>query len=259
MARTTDIMLVSIVIPAFNEENYLPQTLALINFALQDNMAKGFLWEIIVCDNNSTDRTAEIAINQGAKVIFEPINQIAKARNRGAEIARGDWLLFSDADSYPPPALINAITEIIADGNYIGCGTTVLVEGGTLFNKLRMERLNPLFRFFNWSGGALLLCESAAFRAFGGFSTALYAYEEVDFVQRLKRFGRTKGQKFTVIHRHPVVTSGRKGEYNFISMIVLFISNLLAVVLFFLHYILPQGMTAWLGSWLLGYWYAQRR
>ena len=52
--------------------------------ALNDNKDEGFSWEIIVCDNNSTDKTGEIAGKMGARIAFEPINQISRARNTGA-------------------------------------------------------------------------------------------------------------------------------------------------------------------------------
>ena len=98
--------------------------------------------------------------------------------------------------------------------------------------------------------------EKMVSQALGGFSTDLYAYEEIDFVIRLKRYARQRDQKFAVIHQHPVVTSGRKADPTFSSIGVLFISNLLAVLLFGLHYLLPKG---WLNkpwiSKLLGYWY----
>ena len=151
------------------------------------------------------------------------------------------------------------VLQLIASGRFIGCGTTVTVTGGTLFNKLRMERLNPLFRLFNWSGGAFLLCEREAYRAVGGFSTALYAYEEIDFVIRLKRYGRRSKKKFTVLHRHPAITSGRKGEYQWYTLGALFVSNFAALILFGLHYFLPEELMRRLGSRLLRYWYTGRR
>src|SRR5574344_1951152 len=94
----------SIIIPAFNEERLLENSLSRIKESLQVFTSQGHTYELIVCDNNSTDQTAEIARSQGAKVIFEPINQIARARNTGASIASGKYLIFIDSDSYPPLA-----------------------------------------------------------------------------------------------------------------------------------------------------------
>jgi glycosyltransferase involved in cell wall biosynthesis len=252
-------MLISVIIPAFNEEKFLKQTIEKIKLALNENKDKDFSWEIIVCDNNSNDGTTEVASKMGVKIAFEPINQISKARNTGSGIAQGDWFLFIDADSYPRPELIAEVLNLIDNGNYIGCGTTVMVEGGTLFNKLRMERLNPIFRLLNLCGGVFILCQREAFQSIQGFSTNLYAYEELDFVIRLKKYGRLRGMKFTVLHRHPVITSGRKGEYHFFSLAVLFASNIVALLLFGLHYLLPKRLITKVESKLLGYWYNGRR
>lgn len=98
---------VSIIVPAFNEEKLLAGSLRAVTAAAERAFgAAGLRWELVVCDNNSTDRTAEIARAAGARVIFEPVNQIGRARNTGAAAASGRWLLFIDADSQPSAALL---------------------------------------------------------------------------------------------------------------------------------------------------------
>ena len=78
-------MKVSVVVPAFNEERLLGDSLRAIREAM-----KAFEdAELIVCDNNSTDRTAEIARAAGAKVVFEPVNQISRAQRRCGAGKRG--------------------------------------------------------------------------------------------------------------------------------------------------------------------------
>src|SRR5277367_1047747 len=94
-------MKISFVVPAYNEEKLIGATLDSIRRTMVAFLEKGWECEIVVCDNNSTDRTAELARAAGAVVAFEPINQIGRARNRGAEAATGDWLIFVDADSRP--------------------------------------------------------------------------------------------------------------------------------------------------------------
>src|SRR5438876_11028275 len=69
--------------------------------AMEAFAERGWPAELIVCDNNSDDRTAQIARAAGARVVFEPVNQIARARNTGAAHAAGEWLIFIDADSHP--------------------------------------------------------------------------------------------------------------------------------------------------------------
>lgn len=201
----------SIVIPAFNEEHFLPRTVRRTRRAVDATPALRNSCEFIVCDNNSTDRTAETARRLGCRVVFEPHNQISRARNRGARAARGEWLLFLDADSWPSPGLIADLAENLRNPSIIGCGATIRVADGPWWFKLAWESKNWNMRLFGWSPGAFLACRREAFAHLRGFSTGHYIFEEYDFVQRLKRLGRKRAMRFRVLHRHPFSTSGRKG------------------------------------------------
>ena len=92
-------MKLSIIIPAFNEESLITHCLNSLFDAINTQTSPEFSYEVIVVDNNSTDNTAKIAQQAGAQVVFEPINQIGRARNAGAAVATGDWLLFVEADT----------------------------------------------------------------------------------------------------------------------------------------------------------------
>ena len=96
-------MHLSIIIPAYNEERLIEQCLQSVFTSLAANEKTNFSSEIIVVDNNSADNTANLARKAGATVVFEPINQIGRARNAGAAVTTGDWLLFVDADSLLNP------------------------------------------------------------------------------------------------------------------------------------------------------------
>ena len=91
----------SVVAPAFNEQKLLARSLESIRAAITANGLVEGQWELIVCDNASTDDTAQIAAQAGARVVYESSRQIASARNCGAASARGQWLLFVDADTWP--------------------------------------------------------------------------------------------------------------------------------------------------------------
>ena len=71
-------MKLSVIVPAFNEEKYIAGCLQSIRKAMGAQARPGFEWELIVCDNNSTDATAELAGKENARVVFEPINQIGR-------------------------------------------------------------------------------------------------------------------------------------------------------------------------------------
>lgn len=104
---------ISIIVPAFNEEKLIAASLASVNAAACAAFdASGLRWELVVCDNNSTDRTAELARAEGAQIFFEPINQIGRARNTGAVAAAGQWLLFIDADSRPCCDLLKEVAAL---------------------------------------------------------------------------------------------------------------------------------------------------
>jgi glycosyltransferase involved in cell wall biosynthesis len=191
---------ISVIVPAFNEEKLLGATLACIREATQ-----GMEVELVVCDNNSTDRTAEIARQAGARVVFEPLNQISRARNAGAAAASGDWLVFVDADSYPDAALFADVAAAIVSGRYVGGGATMRFDEADWLGRSAVVVWNATSRIMRWAAGSFVFCKAEAFRAIGGFSTELYASEEIDFSRRLKRLGR-----LTILHRHPLRTSGRK-------------------------------------------------
>lgn len=91
-------MKLSVLIPAFNEEKRIGTCIRSVHAALSANARPELQTEIIVADNNSKDATPQIARQEGAHVVFEPVNQISRARNPGARAATGDWLLFLDAD-----------------------------------------------------------------------------------------------------------------------------------------------------------------
>jgi|GEM_PF-617920 len=248
----------SIVIPAYNEAVFLPKTISKIKEALAASQWSGLSWEIIVCDNNSLDETAAIAQDAGAIIVFEPKQQIASARNTGAAIAKGTWLLFIDADTYPSAELMGNLFSIIQTDIYIGAGSTVKVEGGALWNRLRMERLNPLMRGLNWCGGAFLLCKKEVFDQLEGFSPDLFALEEIEFIIRLRRMAKRTGKKFTVLYQHPVVTSGRKGENTLRSFLTIFFSNTLSFFWLILHLLLPRRLRIKGNPKYLGFWYNRR-
>jgi glycosyltransferase involved in cell wall biosynthesis len=203
-------MHLSIIIPAFNEERLIMHCLDSVAESLAANQKPGFTAEIIVVDNNSTDKTAELATQAGAKVVFEPINQIGRARNSGATVATGEWLLFVDADSLLNPGMVADILNMIESGQYVGCGSVMHMPDLPWWGKAAIQLWTVFSVVFHWASGALVVCRADAFREVGGFNQELFAADEIDLSQLLKKWGRKHGLKFTILTRHPLVTSPRK-------------------------------------------------
>jgi len=102
MVKIQNKIKISLIIPAYNEENYIEECL--------ENAIKhsdGKFHEIIVIDNNSTDRTRELAGKfPGIRVVHEPEKGLTRARQKGLEIATGDYLAYIDADTRLHPSWI---------------------------------------------------------------------------------------------------------------------------------------------------------
>ena len=203
-------MHLSIIIPAFNEEHLIEHCLQSISTSLAANYKPGFTSEIIVVDNNSTDDTARLATEAGARVVFEPINHIGRARNAGAAEAQGDWLLFIDADSILSPGLLSEILRLIEEGKSVGCGSTLRMEGLPWWVEGILKLWTVTSVMFQWAAGALVVCRSDAFREIDGFDQELYAADEIALSQQLRQWGRQRGLDFVILTKFPLETSSRK-------------------------------------------------
>lgn len=201
----------SFIIPAFNEEKLLSETLNSIRKSASVLSHKGVNWEIVVCDNNSTDKTAVIAKEHGAKVVFEAKNQIARARNTGASIASGDWFVFIDADSIPSPLLFEDLEQTISTGKVVGGGSVMEMEGEIhWFYRFWLWMWNRTSLFMSWAAGSFVYSKADGFRAVGGFPENCYTGEELGFSRKLKRWGKEKGLEFRILKKNPLLTSPRK-------------------------------------------------
>lgn len=205
-------MTISVLVPAYNEAGGLGATLTSIQKATAVFESRGWTSELIVCDNNSSDGTAAIARAHGARVVFEPVNQISRARNAAAAAAVGSWLVFVDADSRPSPGLFADVADAITTGRYLAGGSTVVMDSGGALAAFGVGVWNAVSRVTRWAAGSFIFVEAAAFRAVGGFSEELYASEEIDLFRRLKRAARRAGRRIVILRRHPLTTSGRKLE-----------------------------------------------
>jgi glycosyltransferase involved in cell wall biosynthesis len=196
----------SIVIPAYNEEKYLPATLDAINEAIVDDA------EVIVVDNLSTDATRRRAEERGARVATETERNIGKVRNTGADAASGEVLVFIDADSIVRPGIFEKIIEASADPRCFGGAAAVEYE--PIENRKLIQWFMKLYPILgNWlkmRGGALQFCRADVFRALKGFDPTIYVGEDIDFGWRLDRYARESGAHTTFIREPKVLTSSRR-------------------------------------------------
>jgi glycosyltransferase involved in cell wall biosynthesis len=202
---------ISIIVPAFNEEKLLATSLQAMMAAAKAFTEAGLGWELVVCDNNSTDRTAEIARAEGANVVFERVNQIGRARNTGATAASGRWLLFIDADCRPSRELLGDAAALTRRSDVLLAGATIRLDKAALGPRFVCGIWNTVSRLRRLVAGSFILVRASAFREVGGFDLQFFAGEELDLSLRLQKIvGRRDRQRTVILHRHPLVTSARK-------------------------------------------------
>jgi glycosyltransferase involved in cell wall biosynthesis len=198
----------SIIVPAYNEAVLLAETLGQLQAAMA---AQSLAGEVIVVDNNSTDRTGEIARGLGARVVFEPINQISRARNTGARYAHGRNLVFVDADTNIAPVLLAQALDNLESGRCNGGGAVVALDTGVHIGvRLGLRLWNGLSVLLGLVAGCFFYCRRDDFDRCGGFSEKVYAGEEIWLSHCLKRAARQAGRRFCVIRAPAAVSSGRK-------------------------------------------------
>lgn len=203
-------VILTIVIPACDEQKQLPGCLTSIEQAVAAVPNDDLRVEVIVVDNNSTDATAVVAEAAGAKVIFEPINQISRARNSGAAAASGDWLLFMDADSRLHLETLTDLLTTIDQRPCVGGGCLIALDCIPFWVRGFVALWNLISRSLRWAAGSFIFARPDAFTELSGFSEEIYASEEIDFSRRLKRWGKSHELEFIILKAHPHVSSGRK-------------------------------------------------
>lgn len=205
------LMRLSLVIPAYNEEKYLTETLEAVKFAL----ARISEHEVIIVDNQSTDATRDIAESFGAKIMDEVERNIAKVRNTGGFAADGEVIVFLDADTLVVPGVFEKINEAMSDKRCVGGSVAVEYEAPRnrqLFMRWFMRLWTVLGRLTKMRQGALQFCRSDIFGELGGYDITIYVGEDIEFHWRLDKLAK-KREGFTAFVEEPKVqTSSRRWE-----------------------------------------------
>ncbi|MGB9877263.1 MAG: glycosyltransferase family 2 protein [bacterium] len=221
--------LVSVVIPAYNEERYIGNVLdSLLRQEFQD-------FEVIVVDNASEDMTGEIARRFGARVIFEPIRRVGAARQRGCLEAKGEIIAMTDADTILPSNWLSRIVEEFRkDEELVAFGGLYTLYSGPVLARLWIRHFAHLLWILDrwlsngyWNiPGSNLAFRKDAFLKVGGFREELPIGEDVDLSLRLARVG-----KVVLDYRFRVATSGRRYRKGFFNGTMTYAKNTLARLL----------------------------
>ena len=197
---------ISIVIPAHNEEKYLPKCLDSIHVAASRIELP---IEIIVSLNRCNDQTEDIAKRYGSITIHEDEKNIARIRNAGVNVATGDVVVTIDADSWMTPNMLQEVIRHLQTRNYIGGGVIIRPERLSIGIFFSLMMVAPYLLKARVSAGMFWLYKSD-FDAIGGFDEGRVSAEDYHFALKLKAYGRQKGLRYGTIAKAHVVTSCRK-------------------------------------------------
>jgi len=210
---------VSVVIPAHNEEKYVARCIRSIKNAAD---VFGGIVEIIVVCNRCTDKTAEIAESLGARVIFNEDRCIAKVRNTGIFAAKGQMVMTIDCDNRMTKGTIREAWRLLRSGRYIGGGAPIRFERYSLALWLNDIMCRAAFCVTGLYCG-IFWAEKRSFEAIGGFVDKR-AFEDAETAKKLKKFGKAKGKKYTVLRKNHLINSTRKydemGDWMYFKLMV---------------------------------------
>lgn len=203
--------MISVIVPAYNENAWLPATLDSIRAAADHVRARsGVHVETIVVDNNSTDDTAAIARDSGATVIHEPVRSIGRARNTGARHGSGEVLVFVDADVHIPRDLLDVIHETMRDARCLGGGVDTEHHPRHLVVRLHLRAWRVLAAVLPLVQGATQFCRRSAFEEAGGYPEDVWMGEDTDFYSNLRKLALKKGSAVRLIRAPRVRPSSRR-------------------------------------------------
>lgn len=193
--------MISFIIPAHDEAALIGATVQHLHAAARSLQLD---YEIVVVDDASGDDTAAIATACGARVLRVEHRHIAATRNAGAGAARGERLVFVDADTRIDAVVLAAAVRALDDGVAGGGGTVRLAGPLRWYERVAMALAMPMLRWTRLAPGCFQFCTRAAFDAAGGYDERYFAAEDIVLSRALARHGRF------VMLREAVYTSNRK-------------------------------------------------
>ncbi len=221
--------MISVVIPAFNEEKNIVACLDALS--AQRTKQK---FEVVVVDNNSTDKTSSLVRNYknklNVRVIFEKEKGRGAARARGFSDARAEIILSTDADTIVPPDWIEKmVTNLRSSSAVAVTGTCMINDCGFItntlfnFNQPLFMRIYRLFYGHFWLSGFNFAIYKEAYKKSGGFDTKLNAQEDIDISMKVAKVGKIKFVRDSV-----VLFSGRRFKKGFLRGTVPYVTTFIA-------------------------------
>ncbi|MBP7654331.1 glycosyltransferase, partial [Candidatus Dependentiae bacterium] len=216
-----------------NEEKYIEPGLKCIEISKQILLSKypEVKIEVILSDNNSLDKTSSIAEKYVDKIIKNDKNSIAGVRNSGVSVSSGEILVFIDADSQMHKNSLLKIYELFVKTDIkAGCVKILTDEKLNFILNSIVVIVNFCFKIMN-SGGGMYYCLKKDFDAINGFNENLYAAEDLDFANRIKKLMKQKKCRFVNLSDIPIITSARK---------VRFVNKFNALIKFIKFIVIPK-------------------
>lgn len=200
-------MTITVIIPAYNEEKYLPKTLESLKHL------KRVPDEILVVDGGSTDQTAAIATQHGAHVRTVEHKGIGYARQMGLEAATGDIVAYTDADTIVPDDWLVKIEESLSRPGVSCVFGTFRVPDGWWPYRFYINVMQPVLnQVYFWFGIPMAPGQNISFHRklgldAGGFPIDFKIAEDIEMARRLKGMGKLVFRQDLV-----VISSGRRGN-----------------------------------------------
>jgi glycosyltransferase involved in cell wall biosynthesis len=214
-------MYISVVIPAYNEEKYLSACLE----SLRNQTFRDF--EVIVCDNSSTDRTREIAEKYASTVVTETKKGVGAARKTGFAQAKGEIIVSADADAIYPENWLQVIDDFFKKNpdTIAVHGNIKIIHQSILWEYLSGIIMNIFYTVNNWLGkpqfpGSNFAVRRGAYAKTEGFDDTIGSLEDADLAKKLMKTG-----KITFDPSIEIKASGRRlGEGRFWKNIMMYAS-----------------------------------
>ncbi len=202
---------ITVVIPAYNEEDFLPATLSAVEKSQKNFLdAYGIPSEILVVDNASTDKTGDVAAKVGARVIHHSTRNIASVRNAGIQAASFELIVMIDADSFIPSDGLMRIYERMKDEKCVGGSLGVKLLSDRLFMRMGAWVVQSVVQRISGITGAMFFFERAFALEAGGFPEDRLVAEDSAFAIAMQNLAKIKGKRFTHLPSVQIGTLDRK-------------------------------------------------